>query len=100
MCLVVIFIHLVSSFWAAAPKGPVTYAFTYAEISPSSPSLTTPPHIKAPIPASRFISQPLGPNPSFKAQIPASKLKSQAQRLNPSFKANIPGLKAQIPDLL
>ena len=27
-------------FWAAAPKGPMTYAFTYAEISPSlfSPS--------------------------------------------------------------
>ena len=25
-----------ASFWVAAPKGPMTYAFTYAEFSPSS----------------------------------------------------------------
>ena len=36
-------VSLFSPFWAAAPKGPMTYAFTYAEISPSSPtSVRTP----------------------------------------------------------
>ena len=34
-------------FWAAAPKGPMTYAFTYAEISPS-PSSSYPPQIPGP----------------------------------------------------
>ena len=49
-------------FWAAAPKGSVTYAFK----KPPGPYLS----LEAHIPASRPISQPQGPNPSLEAQIP------------------------------
>ena len=80
-----------------APKGPMTYAFTYGEISFSPPPMSPP--IKALIPALRLIFQSCGPNSSLEAQIPASKLNSQAWGPSPSFKAQIPGLKAQIPGL-
>ena len=43
------------SFWAAATEGPMTYAFKYAGISPSSSSLSPPP-------PSRPKSQFRGPN--------------------------------------
>ena len=71
-------------FWAAAPKGSMTYAFTHKEnfllllllllllrpLPPSNPSL------EAQIPVSRSKSQSQGPNPSLKAQILASRPKS------------------------
>ena len=63
------------TFWAAAPKGPMTHAFTYAEIYPPSPAPPLPP------------PSPRGPNPSLEAQIPVSRLKSQPQGANPSLKA-------------
>ena len=69
-------------FWAAAPKGLMTYAFTYAEISPppsSSPSLYPPP-LEVQILALRLKSKPQSSNPSLKAQIPALKLKSQPKK--------------------
>ena len=55
----------------------MTYAFTYAEISPSPTSSTYPPPLRAQIPASRLKSQPWCSNPSLEAQIQALKLKSQ-----------------------
>ena len=60
-------------FWAAAPKGPMTYAFTYAEIFPKS---VHPPSLEAQIPVPRPKSQSRGPNPIRKAQILASRPKS------------------------
>ena len=48
--------------WAAAPKGPMTYAFTWGEISPPSPSSAYPP----------------GLNPGFEAQFPVSRIISQS----------------------
>ena len=69
-------------FWAAAPKGPMTYALTYVEISPppsSSPSLYPPP-LEVQILALRLKLKPQGSNPSLKAQIPALKLKSQPKK--------------------
>ena len=64
------------TFWAAAPKGPLTYAFTQGEISPSPPP-------------SPVYPPPRGPNPSFEAHIPALRLQSQPQGLNPSPEAQI-----------
>ena len=59
-------------FWAAAPKGWMTSAFTHMEnfpllllLRPSVP----PPRLEAQIPVLRPKSQPHGPNPSLKAQI-------------------------------
>ena len=57
-------------FWAAAPKGPMTYAFTHiGEIfppsSPSPPSTPFKAHILALGP-----KLPQGPNPSHEAQYP------------------------------
>ena len=104
-------------FWAAAPKGLMTYAFTHGEISPFPPVYPTPPlrpysSIEAQILDSRPKSQPWGLNPRLEAQIPGSRLKSQAQGSNPKLKAQILGLrlksqargsnpspKAQIPGL-
>ena len=54
-----------SPFWAAALKGPMTYAFTCGEISPSSSAYPRSP-------------QPPGPYLSLKAHIPASRPKSQS----------------------
>ena len=68
-----------SPFWAAAPKGPVTYAFTNAGFfllllrTPSLPQISNP-SLEAQFPASRVKSQSQSSNPSFKAQIPASRL--------------------------
>ena len=86
-----------SPFWAAAPKGPMTYAFTNAEFFPPSPSMSPPPP-----PASRPKFQPwtqissLRPkfqpqrsNPSLEAQFPAWSLNSQLWGLTPSFEAQI-----------
>ena len=74
---------LFSTFWAVAPKGSMTYAFTHMgdfllllhlllllRPPPSNPSL------EAQIPVSRPKSQSRGPNPSLKAQILASRPKS------------------------
>ena len=44
------FQFLQSFFWLAVPKGPMTYAFIYGEISPSTPP---PPFFVAPFPVSR-----------------------------------------------
>ena len=52
--------------WAAALKGPMTYAFTYAEISPPPPSPPSP------------LPQPPGPYLSLEAHIPALRPKSQS----------------------
>ena len=54
------------TFWAVAPKGPMTYAFTYAEFSPSPP----------PPPPSSSSSYP-PPSTPFEAHILALRLKSQ-----------------------
>ena len=71
-------------FWAAAPKGPMTYAFSHRMISIlSSFSFFSVPPLEAQIPASRLKSQPQGSNPSIKAQ------KSQCQGLNPNLEAQI-----------
>ena len=72
---------MITIFWAAAPKGPMTYTFTKGKIFFSS---VNPP--------------PLNPGLDevqlrLEAQIPISRLKSQSrglnlsQGLNPSFKA-------------
>ena len=70
-------------FWAAAPKGSMTYAFTHIRdfllLLPFL--LCTPPHP----PALRPISQPRGPNPSLEAQIPTSRPKSPPQGPNSSL---------------
>ena len=91
---------LQAPFWAVAPKGPMTYAFIYAEISPSPPPpptsvvvRTRPQSLKAQILASRPKSQPLGPNPSLQAQIPAFRPKSQPSGPNPSLAAQNPALR-------
>ena len=62
-------------FWAAAPKGSMTYAFTQGNFLPLLLLLlvllrTPPPHLQAHISASKPISQPRGPNPSLEAEIP------------------------------
>ena len=77
-------------FWAAAPKGPITYAFT--ENSPSS-SPYTPHFLEARIPTFRPKFQPLGSKFSLEAQNPASRLISQPQGPNPSLQALIPALR-------
>ena len=65
-----------SSFWAAALKGPMTYAFTHRGNFSFSFSET---HILAKILVLRPKSQSPGPNFRLKAQIPASSLNSQPQ---------------------
>ena len=60
-------------FWAVAPKGLMTYAFTHIwGIFSSSFSFSVPPLP----PASRPISQPGGPYSSLEAQIPVLRPKS------------------------
>ena len=66
------------TFWAAAPKGSMTYAFTHMGSFLLLLLLCTPPP-----PASRPISQPGGPYPSLEAQIPVLRSKSQPQDPNP-----------------
>ena len=99
------------SFWAAAPKGPMTYTFTHGEISPSPPSsfasspntqisasrpksqLQGPsPSQETQIQVSKPKSHPWGPLPIFEAQIPTSRPRSQPHGLNPSLDAQIPVL--------
>ena len=68
-----------TTFWAAAPKGPMTYAFTQEKflllllllllLHPSTP-------FEAHIPALRQKSQPWGPNSNLEGQILASRPKS------------------------
>ena len=67
------------SFWAAAPKGSMTYAFTHmGNFLLLLLLLRTPPppSLQAHISASRPISQPWGPNPCLEAQIPTPRSKS------------------------
>ena len=60
------FSHILSTFWAAAPKGPMTYAFTHM----GNFLLLLLLLLRTPLPpASRPISQPGGPYPSLEAQI-------------------------------
>ena len=81
-----------SVFWAAAPKGPMTYAFTHMGDFLLLLLLLHPPlwlqspnsSPEAPIPASRLLFQPWGLNPSPKAQTPASRLQSQPEGSNPN----------------
>ena len=87
-------------FWAAAPKGPMTYAFTQGEIfsssffsfSSSSSSFSVPPL------ASKLKSQPQAQitvsslNPRLRAQIPTLWLKSQLHRSYSNLLAQIPAL--------
>ena len=56
------------TFWAAAPKGPMTYAFTHGEISP--PPSPPPAYPPSPQPPCSFLS--------LEAHIPASRSKSQS----------------------
>ena len=80
LCKHIPFLH---AFWAAAPKGSMTYAFTHMGnflllllLLLRSPP---PPSLQAHISAWRPIFQPRGPNPSLEAQIPPSRPKSQSQ---------------------
>ena len=78
-------------FWAAAPKGSMTYAFTLLLLLllplPSNPSL------EAQILVSRTKSQSGGPNPHLEAQILASRPKSLPGGLDPSLEAQISSLR-------
>ena len=64
------------SFWPAAQKGSMTYAFTQGNFLLLLLLLRTPP-------TSRPISQPHRPYPSLEAQIPVLRSKSQPQGPNP-----------------
>ena len=91
-------------FWAAAPKGSMTYAFTLMGnflllllLCTPLPSASRPKSqpqgpnssLEAPIPTLRLKSQSRGSNLSQEAQIPASKLKSQLQGPDSSLQAQI-----------
>ena len=83
VCLfVVCFFFCVFPFWAAAPKGSMTYAFTHMgdflllllHLLLLRPPLKSQPRglnfsLKAKIPVPRLKFQPWGPNPSLEAQI-------------------------------
>ena len=68
---------LVVPFWAAVPKGSMTYAFTQGKylLLFLLLLLCTPPNLQAHISASKPISQPQGPNPSLEVHIPTSRPK-------------------------
>ena len=66
-------------FWAAAPKGSMTYAFTYMG------------HFLLLLLLLLLRPPPL--NPSLEAHIPVSRPKSQPQGLKPSLEAQIPALR-------
>ena len=66
-------VSMFSSFWAAAPKGSMTYAFTHMGSFLLLLLLHTPPPQ-----VSRPISQPPGQNPILKAQIPIPRPKSHS----------------------
>ena len=76
-----------SPFWAAAPKGSMTYAFTHMGNFLLLLLLLL---LRPPPPASRPISQPGGPYPSLEAQISVLRPKSHPQGPNPNPKAQIP----------
>ena len=77
------FFHTCFLFWAAAPKGPMTYAFTHkGNFSFFFFSFSVCPL--------RLKLQPQGSNHSLEAQITASWLKSQAHGSNHSLEAQIP----------
>ena len=85
-------------FWAAAPKGPMTYALTHMGdflLLLLLLLLLRPPLFssEAQILVAGLIFQPEGPNSSLKAQILASRLKSQPQSSNPNLEAHIPTLR-------
>ena len=67
-------------FWAAAPKGSMTYAFTHTGDFLLLFLLLCPPPLK---------SQSRGQNSSLKAKIPVSRPKSQSRSPNPSLEARI-----------
>ena len=103
-------------FWAAAPRGPMTHAFTHMVnllllllllllLRPPltmKPKFQPPAHTQAlgllsksqgsipifiaPIPALRLQSQPSGSNPRLKTPIPDSRLQSQPQGSIPAFR--------------
>ena len=79
-----------TSFWPAAPKGLMTYAFihmgNFLLLLLLLLRIPLPPNLKAHIPALRLLSQPRGPNPRREAQIPTSRPKSQPQGPNSSLK--------------
>ena len=64
-------LNVFKSFWAAAPKGLMTYGFTH--MGNFLFLLLLCPSVRTPHPASRPKSQSLGPNPIPKAQILASR---------------------------
>ena len=75
------------TFWAAAPKGAMTYAFTHMGdflLLLLLLLLRPPPLIK---------SQPLGLNPNLKAQILAARPKSQPWGPNPNLRAQLSALR-------
>ena len=76
-----------STFWAAAPKGPMTYAFTQGKFLLLLLLLRLYP------PPLETIFEDRGPNPCLEAQIPASRPKSQPRGPNPSLEAQIPALR-------
>ena len=84
-------------FWAAAPKGPMTYAFTQGEIFSSSFSFSSS-FFSIPPLASKLKSQPQAQitfsslNPRLRAQIPTLWLESQLYRSYSNLLAQIPAL--------
>ena len=97
-------------FWAASPKGPMTYAFTHMGnflllllllllliLLLRPPPLTSkpPPQPPAQIPALGLISKPQGSIPSVMSPIPASNLQSQPPGSNLSLEAPIPASRLQ-----
>ena len=84
--------HLVP-FWAVAPKGSMTYAFTHMGNFLLFSFVPPPPSglylsLEAHIPVSRPKSQSRGSNPSFEAKIIASRPKSQPRGPNSSKEAS------------
>ena len=81
-------------FWAAAPKGPMTYPFSHRGNFSFFSSF-----FFFSVPPLRLKSQPQGSNPSPNAQIIVSSLRAQIlrasdpQSLNPSLKAQISACK-------
>ena len=85
------------AFWAAAPKGPMTYAFTQGEIFSSffsssfSSSFSVTPSFELKLqPQAQITVSSL--NPRLRAQIPTLWLKSQLHRSYSNLLAQIPAL--------
>ena len=80
----------ITAFWAAAPKGPMTYAFTHTGDFLLLLLLLHHPLTPASKPkGSRLQSQPKGSNLSLKAPTPTSRLQSQPGSSNPDYIAPI-----------